>query len=288
MRIFRATACLSAALLPWPAAVFAANFVVLRPAANLHAAPNADAEVVSQAIYGTNLEVVENNNNWSRVRTADDYSGWVHKALVTKADNRYGEGKRTAKVTSLFASLYRETSVTKHMPLITVPFETRLEVTGSSVVDNEKWLQLILPDGKAAWMLEGDATLSPEKLTVRGMVELSRQFLGLPYLWGGTSTLGFDCSGFTQMLERQRGLMMPRDASMQATWSGSTPVERVELRAGVLLYFGSADKKVNHTGMYLGNGEFINATRHLKPVVQICKLSDPHWSRSFVTARRVK
>ena len=288
MRIFRATAGLSAVLLSWPAAVFAANFVVLRPAANLHAAPNADAEVVSQAIYGTNLEVVENNNNWSRVRTADDYLGWVHKALVTRADNRYGEGKRTAKVTSLFASLYRETSVTKHMPLITVPFETRLEVTGSSVVDNEKWLQLILPDGKAAWMLEGDATLIPEKLTVRGMVELSRQFLGLPYLWGGTSTFGFDCSGFTQMLERQRGLMMPRDASMQATWSGSTPVGRVELRAGDLLYFGSADKKVNHTGMYLGNGEFINATRHLKPVVQICKLSDPHWSRSFVTARRVK
>lgn len=288
MKLLQVTACLSAALLPWPAVLCAANFVVLRPAANLHAAASADAEVVSQAIYGTNLAVIENSNNWSRVRTADEYTGWIHKALVLRSDARYGEGKRTAKVTSLFASLYREASVTKHQPLITVPFETRLEVAGDSVVDGENWLQLNLPDGKAAWMLSGDATLNPKKLSVRAMVELSKQFLGLPYLWGGTSTFGFDCSGFMQMLERQRGITMPRDASVQAKWGGSTTVGRAALRAGDLLYFGSADKKVNHTGMYLGNGEFINATRHLKPVVQICKLSDPHWSKAFVTARRVK
>ncbi len=287
MKLFRATTYLSAALLPWPAVLCAANFVVLRPAANLHAAPNADAEVVSQAIYGTNLEVLENKNNWSRVRMADEYTGWIHKALVLRSDTRYAEGKRTAKVTSLFASLYREASVTKHMPVITVPFETRLDVAGDSVVDGENWLQVNLPDGKAAWMLGGDATLNAEKLSVRGIVELSKQFLGLPYLWGGTSTFGFDCSGFTQMLERQRGITMPRDASLQAAWDGSAPVERAALRAGDLLYFG-ADKKVNHTGLYLGNGEFINATRHLKPVVQICKLADPHWSKAFVTARRVK
>ena len=288
MRIFRATACLSAALLPWPAVLCAANFVVLRPTANLHTAPSADAEVVSQAIYGTNLEVIENRNNWSRVRTADDYAGWIHKALVMRSDARYAEGKRTAKVTSLFASLYREASVTTHQPLITVPFETRLEVAGDSVVDGENWLQLNLPDGRPAWMLGGDATLDPKKLSVHAMVELSKQFLGLPYLWGGTSTFGFDCSGFMQILVRQRGIHMPRDASVQAIWDGSTPVDRAALRAGDLLYFGSAGKKVNHTGMYLGNGEFINATRHLKPVVQICKLSDPHWSKAFVTARRVK
>ena len=127
------------------------------------------------------------------MRGADEYTGWVHKALVLRSDARYGEGKRTAKVTSLFASLYREASVTRHQPLVTVPFVTCVEVAGDSVVDGENWLQLNLPDGKAAWMLGGDATLNPEKLSVHAMVELSRQFLGLPYLWGGTSTFGFDC-----------------------------------------------------------------------------------------------
>ena len=52
------------------------------------------------------------------------------------------------------------------------------------------------------------------------MVELGKPFLGLPYLWGGRPTLGFDCSGFVQMLERQRGIMMPRDAGVQAAWDG--------------------------------------------------------------------
>ena len=60
-------------------------------------------------------------------------------------------------MTSLFASLYRKASMTKHRPLTTLPFETRLEVAGDSVMDGENWLHLILPDGKAAWMLGGDA-----------------------------------------------------------------------------------------------------------------------------------
>jgi len=145
-----------------------------------------------------------------------------------------------------------------------------------------------LPDDKSAWILSGDATLRPENLTVNAMVEFSKHFAGLPYLWGGTSTFGYDCSGFTQMLARQRGISLPRDSGMQASWPGSIPVERPALRAGDLLYFGSAEKKITHTGMYLGNGEFINATRHLKPMVQICKLSDPHWSKAFITARRMK
>src|SRR6185369_2260421 len=132
--------------------------------------------------------------------------------------------------------------------------ETKLEVIGDSVAGGERWLQVRLPDKKPAWMLSGDTKSKPEKLSVRKMVELSKQFLGLPYLWGGTTTFGFDCSGFTQMLQRQRGTMMPRDTGLQAAWQGATPVDRAALRAGDLLFFGSPDKKINHTGMYLGNG----------------------------------
>jgi hypothetical protein len=292
MRIFGAKARRTAALLVWPLLaaswMSAATVVVLRPAANLHAEPNADSEVVSQAIYGANLEVIEDKNNWSRVRGADEYMGWIHKAWVLRSDQPYAASGRVAVVSSLFASVYRETSVTRHAPIVTVPFETKLEVIGDSTAGDERWLQVRLPDQKTAWMLNGDTNTNSEKLSVRAMVDLSRQFLGLPYLWGGTSTFGFDCSGFMQMLERQRGVTMPRDTGLQADWPGVTPVERSSLRVGDLLFFGSPDKKINHTGMYLGNGEFINATRHLKPVVQICKLSDPHWSKAYVTARRVK
>jgi cell wall-associated NlpC family hydrolase len=289
MKLFSRMALLSAAPLLWTGFMLqASNAVVLRPTANMHSAPSVDSDVVSQAIYGTNLEILEDKNNWSRVRTPDEYSGWIYKAFLARADHPYASSGRVATVTSLFASLYRETSITKHQPITTVPFETKLEVLGESAVGEHQWLQISLPDKRSAWLQSGDATLNPEKLSIRAMVDLSRRFIGLPYLWGGTSTFGFDCSGFTQMLERQRGIIMPRDADQQAAWTGVVPVDRAGLRAGDLLFFGASEKKITHTGLYIGNGEFVNATAHLHPVVQICKLSDPHWSKAFVTARRVK
>jgi cell wall-associated NlpC family hydrolase len=289
MRIFSRMVLLSAAPLLWTGSMLqASNAVVLRPTANMHSAPSVDSDVVSQAIYGTNLEILEDKNNWSRVRTPDEYSGWIYKAFLARADHPYASSGRVATVTSLFASIYREASITKHQPVTTVPFETKLEITTESTVGEHQWLQVSLPDGRSAWLQSGDATLNPEKLTIRAMVDLSRRFVGLPYLWGGTSTFGFDCSGFTQMLERQRGIIMPRDADLQAAWTGVVPVDRAVLRAGDLLFFGASEKKITHTGLYIGNGEFVNATAHLHPMVQICKLSDPHWSKAFVTARRVK
>ena len=141
------------------------------------------------------------------------------------------------------------------------------------------------------WILPGQLTAAaaqPKAMTIPEMIALSRRFAGLPYLWGGTSTFGYDCSGFTQMLCRRRGVVMPRDANLQAEWSGVAAVDRNALRPGDLLFFGSSAQKITHTGMYIGNGEFINATTHEKPVIQICKLMDPHWSKLFVAARRVK
>jgi cell wall-associated NlpC family hydrolase len=120
------------------------------------------------------------------------------------------------------------------------------------------------------------------------VIALSRSFLGLPYLWGGTSTFGFDCSGFVQMLCRRRGALIPRDAQPQAGWSGFAPVERHDLRPGDLVYFGQSVGKITHTGMYLGDGQFISATAHSQPVVHIDRLDDPYWSQLFVAARRMK
>jgi cell wall-associated NlpC family hydrolase len=71
-------------------------------------------------------------------------------------------------------------------------------------------------------------------------------------------------------------------------WEGFTPVERSNLQAGDLLFFGESAEKVTHTGMYIGNGEFISATTWLKPVVQISRLDDPHWSGQLVGCRRLK
>jgi len=125
-------------------------------------------------------------------------------------------------------------------------------------------------------------------LSIEETLQLARKFLGITYTWGGVSSFGFDCSGFTQMLIRQRGIEMPRDADLQAGWTGVTPVDRKDLQPGDLLFFGSSASRITHTGMYLGQGEFIHDTTHDHPGVQISRLDDRPWTKLLVAARRVK
>jgi hypothetical protein len=191
-------------------------------------------------------------------------------------------GSKACSRTSIF-----EPNVTKRRPLLTVPFETRLEVIAEPQ-DNWRWLEVRLPDDRSGWLQRGDVSFESQPLSVDAAIELSRRFLGLPYTWGGTSTFGYDCSGFTQMLCRRRGTLMPRDADLQASWQGVVPVKREDLKPGDLLFFGSAADHITHTGLYIGEGKFINATTWIRPVVQICDLSDPHWTRLLVACRRLK
>jgi len=260
--------------------------VVVKPVANMYAQPNDESEVVSQAIYGTSVAIVEERSGWLRVRTADNYLGWL-PAADARRDKHYASSGRIAQVDSLFAHIYREPNVTKQRPLITVPFETRLEVVAEPD-DNPRWLQVRLPDDRAGWLQTGDVVFDAQPLSIDAAVELSRRFVGLPYTWGGTSSFGYDCSGFTQMLCRRRGIRMPRDADQQAAWQGVTPVKRDELQPGDLLFFGSDPDHIRHTGMYIGDGKFINATTWGHPVVQICELADPHWTSLLVACRRPK
>lgn len=269
-------------------AVGAADGVVLKPVANMYSRPSEEADVVSQAIYASHLVILEQRTGWARVRTADEYAGWMPAAAFKRlghGERPYASSGRVAQVASLFASLYREPSVTKHQPLLTVPFETTLKVI-QEVDTAERWLEVRLPDDRPAWLQRGDVTLDIKPMGIEEVIVLSKRFLGLPYFWGGTSSFGFDCSGFTQMLCRRRGIVIPRDASVQVKWAGAAPVDRNHLDAGDLLFFG--ESKVTHTGMYIGGGKFINATTHDRPVVQISDLGDPYWTKRFIAARRLK
>lgn len=260
------------------------NAVVLRPVVNLYAKPSEEAAVVSQAIYGSNVAVLERVEGWARIRTADEYAGWAPLDAL-KIGPPYAAAGQVAAVASLFAHIYREPDVTAHAALLTVPFETRLEISSG---ERERWHQVRLADGRLGFVQEGDVTFDSTPIGIEEMLALSRRFLGLPYTWGGTSSFGYDCSGFVQMLERRHGVPLPRDAQPQADWSGLKPVSRAELKPGDLLYFGASPERIAHTGMYLGDGQFISATTYQTPMVRIDSLDNPHWSHLLVAMRRVK
>jgi len=287
------------------AAAFAKNGmqVVVVPVANMYSKPTEKADVVSQAIYGSNVKLLQARGEWSRIETSDRYRGWTPSRYVRTilTGDGYATAGSTVQVQSLFANVYAEPDVTKHKPVITVPFEAKLEVAvderkSISKVETGKkkqdvpggWLHVRLAGQTLAWIQQGDVATEGKPLTIGESIELSKRFLGVPYLWGGRSSFGFDCSGFTQMLVRARGIEMPRDADKQAAWSGVMAVDRKDLQAGDLLFFGSSPKDITHTGMYIGEGQFIHDSTNGHPVVQISRLDDEPWTHLLVASRRAK
>lgn len=265
------------------------DFVVAKPVINVFAKAEAASEVISQAIYGTDVATLEKRADWYNIRTADGYTGWVEasglKALNT---GTYAPEDRLVRVSGLGVNIYRDPDVTTHAPLLQLPWEARLELTSEKRDHTSRWLQVRLVDGQTAWVQQGDVAQETSPLTIDETLQLAKRFLGITYTWGGVSSFGFDCSGFTQMLVRQRGIIMPRDADIQAAWSGVTAVERKDLQPGDLLFFGGSSSKITHTGMYIGGGQFIHDTTHEHPGVQISTLDDMPWTKILVAARRVK
>ena len=229
--------------------------VVVVPVANMYSHPSDKSEVVSQAIYGSNVKLLVARGEWSRIQTDDRYKGWVpsrHLRIILSGQG-YATSGAVVQVDSLFANVYNEPDVTRHKPVVTVPFGARLEsvaeksdaenkATAKQDQSHEGWIEVYLPDRRNAWIQASDVIADPKPMSIPESIELGKRFLGLPYLWGGRSSFGFDCSGFTQMLVRARGVNMPRDADQQAAWSGVVPVERKDLQPGDLLFLAPRRK----------------------------------------------
>ncbi len=270
--------------------------VITANVANMHSAASAGTDVVSQALLGMNVQVLDKapgaaGGTWYRIETPDAYQGWIdgRDIRLLKRDERpYAANGPVFVVSSLFANIYDEPDVTTHKPMAIAPISSVLVMVRR--VD-DRWFEIVLPDGGRGFIQNGDgltgkAPFSWPRITAEATAELARRFLGLPYLWGGGSPLGLDCSGFVQLLYRMSGVPILRDAGIQMEGSGLLPVARGAERNGDLVFFGKAPDRISHVGLMINDREFIHATTYLKPVVQISALADAHWQGLLQAARR--
>ncbi|HXF29814.1 MAG TPA: C40 family peptidase, partial [Chlamydiales bacterium] len=234
------------------------------------------SRVASQAIFSEEVRVLEEQGDWVKIETIiDSYQGWIKKETCAAVEKL---PKKTVMIDRIAAHLYHVTD-TEFGPIMTLPFESRLELIEELPDSDRRWLKVKLPNNKEAFVQRGDCLLIPQKLTREQMVAFSKYFLGLPYTWGGRSSFGYDCSAFVQMLYRQMGVYIPRDSKDQIKWDGFQSIEMNELQPGDLIFWGKSAQKINHVGMYLGEGKFIHtiASVEKKPYLRISSVNDPAW-----------
>jgi hypothetical protein len=272
--------------------------VVVKSVENMFRSATEDTDVVSQALLGDNVKVLKKEKNaqgedWCQIETPDTYQGWVIASalrFLKPGEKPYASAGRIFVVSALLANTYREPDVTAHKPLKIAPISAALEIVGEK---GERWLEVALPCGHRAWVQKGDGDIREApwtwpRLPIADTVALSKRFLGINYLWGGTSPLGLDCSGFAQLIYKMSGVPILRDADIQMTKSGLAEVPKGQERAGDLIFFGGAIDRISHVGMMIDGEYFINATTYKTPCVRIDRLKEERWTKIYQAARRPK
>lgn len=242
--------------------------------ANLRSHPKHSAELATQAILGTPVKIYKKYENWYLIQTPDNYISWVDSGGVELMDTvTANDWKSSSKV--IFTKTYGHTHSTPDKNTQVVS-----DIVAGGILEkiNEVpgYFKVKYPDGRTAYIDKNEAEeygqwtqdLDP---TTASLVATSKQFMGVPYLWGGTSTKGVDCSGFTKTIYFLNGMVIPRDASQQV--HTGKPVDSTKnfehLIEGDLLFFGrkatdSTPEKVVHVGMWIGNNEFIHASEMVR------------------------
>jgi gamma-D-glutamyl-L-lysine dipeptidyl-peptidase len=270
---------------------------VQTPVADLRAEPRDDAERLNQALLATPLEVLDMHtdaagDSWLRVRLPD-YTGWMRAGAVARLDAPPAPGRQVRVIVPRTALRILDASGDASGETVDAFMGTTLtRVPDAPPMAGEGLIVVHVPGGREA--LADPAALAPVDPAATGnaaaIIESARAFLTTPYLWGGMTRQGIDCSGLTQIAYRVHGYTLPRDADQQFHQIPQH-VEIDELQPGDLLFFGMDPDHVAHVTMYIGDGQMIHASGSAKQVlVQSLDSLHPeyHGRRdTYLGARRV-
>ena len=263
-------------------------FYTKEPLVSMREFPTDQSKVVSQALFHEWLTVEETSGDWVLIATPDKYTGWIRANRLQRRAEPY---TTEVKTTQLMAHIYAVKD-TEYGPITSLPYGSQLKVLDDS---DARWLKVLFPDGLECYIQRGDVAPRLIPLNKSDLTEFSKQFERVPYLWGGRSSFGYDCSGFIQMLYSQIGIDLQRDSRQQILDNRFQTIAIDRLEAGDLVFFGQSEETIQHVGLYIGNDQFIHATvQENQPWIRISRFTDFVWSGDpeahypYRTARQMK
>ncbi|MCG9967688.1 C40 family peptidase [Pelotomaculum terephthalicicum JT] len=218
----------------------------------------------TQALYGEPVTVLERRGEWLKVAAVKQksnlnnagYPGWVPAAHIVNGQVFLSELETQPNIVVVkpFTKLYANQELTE--TITELCYQTRLP----ALEEETTAVAVRLPDGGTGYLPRQDVKLTNELAFSRAeIVNEAMSFLGLRYIWAGTSSYGFDCSGYTMRLYQSQGISIPRDADEQAR--EGQMVDKNALLAGDLLFFAAkgGQGQIHHVAMYIGDGMMIHS-----------------------------
>ena len=262
--------------------------------------PDYESPLETQSLMGTVVEIIGEEGYWRQVVTPEPYTAWcTDLGLVEMSAEQINEYKAAPKYICLaqHSGVYETPSLNgRRLSDLSMGNLVRIVYTEGKKVKpsvKKKWAEVMLPDGRKGWTPAADLTVFAEwagkqKITADNIVNTAITFEGTPYLWGGASSKGLDCSGLVRLTFMMNGHLLPRNASQQVNYgreiimecdhSIASDSEKLyqemvrrtrNLQPGDLVFFGSPEtfwskEKITHVGIYIGNGKIIHASHKVR------------------------
>lgn len=273
--------------------------VVKISVANLRSNPAHSSELATQATLGTPVKVYKKVGNWYLIQTPDQYLSWVDSGGIELMTNdEFGQWRSAEKIIFL-STIGHSYELPDNKSQVVSDL-----VAGSIlrlVTEQPAYYKVKYPDGRTAFINKAYsqkynlwlASLNPTEET---LLKTSKLLMGLPYLWGGTSSKGVDCSGFTKTIYFLNGMVLPRDASQQVHIGKQVDTTKnfENLAPGDLLFFGkpatdTTKERVVHVGMWIGNNEFIHSSErvHISSVDKDADNYDEYNYKRYLRSKRI-